>query len=103
MYQVGVNDFGDVVHVNVHVDQLLEIKINVSTGIAEDAIADVRLHASLFRTEQINDRVRHVEHFRFKQTQQQRLLPSSSTYSYGRCDVNHLLRRSTPDYSGKIS
>ena len=48
-----MDDFGYVGHVDVHVDELLEVEVDVALGEAEHAVADVRLHARLLRIHSI--------------------------------------------------
>ena len=78
MYQIGMDDFGYVVHVDVHVDELLEVKVDFAVGEGEHSVADVRLNARLFRVEEVHDRVGHVKHFRFEPAQQPRLFRTAA-------------------------
>ena len=86
MDEIRVDDFGHVVHVDVHVDQLLQVEIHVSRRVTKDAIADVRLNSRLFRVEEVHDGVRHVKQFRLEPAQQQRLFPSCSAFADGSHD-----------------
>ena len=78
MYQIGMNDFGHVVDVDVHVDELLQVEVDFALGEREHPVADVRLNARLFRIEKIRHRVRHIEQFRFEPPQQPRLFHAAA-------------------------
>ncbi len=62
-YQIWMDNFSHIMHVNVHVHQLLQIEINFSWWKAKYSVADIRLNTSLFRIEEIRDGIGHVKQF----------------------------------------
>ena len=89
-YQVGMKSFRYVVHVDVHVDELLQVKVHFALRETEHAVADVRLDARLFGIEQVHDGVGYVEQFRLEQAQQPRLLAAFRVHRNGSTD-GHLI------------
>jgi hypothetical protein len=67
MYEVGMYDLGDVVHLYVHANQLRKIKVHFVIVKAEHLVGDVALHTGLFAFEQVVHRHRHIEHFALQQ------------------------------------
>ena len=64
--EVRVNGVGDVVRLDIHVDQLRQIEIHIGVRETKHTISYVRLDARFLGVEQVGDSDGHVKHLRLK-------------------------------------
>lgn len=83
-----MDDFRHIVHVNVHVDQLLQIEVYLPFLKTKHAIPDVSLNSWLLRIEKVRHCVRHVKKFGLEQAQQPGLWTAATAATSFRCSYS---------------